>query len=125
MKEAELIKAAYERIVHADFPYSAPISDGARRIKAVDDSGCHGDGKNLLFLSFDIVDGRPANVHYECEYCDVTMYVTAELVCGLMDGRTLYEIGEIAQSEVVTALGGHSRKILRQVRTALELVSDS
>ncbi len=125
MKEAELIKAAYERIVQADFPYSAPISDGSRRIKAVDDSGCHGDGKNLLFLSFDLVDGRVANVHYECEYCDVTMYVTAELVCGLMDGRTLYEIGEIAQSEVITALGGNSRKILRQVRTALELVADS
>jgi len=124
MKEAEVIKAVYERIVQADFPYSAPISGGSPRIKAVDDSGCHGDGKNLLFLSFDIVNGRVANVHYECEYCDVTMYVTAELVCGLMDGRTLDEIGEIAQSEIVTALGGQSRKILRQARTALELVSD-
>ncbi len=124
MREAEVLKAFYERIVQADFPYSAPIPDGARRIKAVDDSGCHGDGKNLLFLSFDIVDGRVANVHYECEYCDVTMYVTAELVCGLIEGRPLNEIVEIAQSDIITALGGHSRKILRQVRTAFELVAD-
>lgn len=123
MREAEVLKAFYERIVRADFPYSAQIADGAPRIKAVDDSGCHGDGKNLLFLSFDIVDGRVANVHYECEYCDVTMYVTAELVCGLIEGRRLNEIGEIAQSQIVTALGGHSRKVLRQVRTALEMAS--
>lgn len=124
MKEAELIKALYERIMQADFPYSAPISDGSRRIQAVDDSGCHGDGKNLLFLSFDIVDRRVANVHYECEYCDVTMYVTAEIVCALIEGQHIEMIREIPQGEVVTALGGHSRKILRQVRTALELVSE-
>lgn len=125
MREVELIKAFYERIVQADFPYSAPISDGSRRIKAVDDSGCHGDGKNLLFLSFDLVDGRVANIHYECEYCDVTMYVTAELVCALIEGQTIEMIKDIPQAEIVAALGGHSRKILRQVRTALELVSDS
>ena len=123
MKEGELIKAFYERIVQADFPYSAPIPDESPRIKAVDDSGCHGDGKNLLFLSYDLVDGRVANVRYECEYCDVTMYVTAELVCGLIEGQPIEMIGEITQEEIVTALGGHSRKILRQVRTALELVA--
>ena len=125
MSEAAVIMAGYERILAADFPHAGEIGDDETRVKAVTLRGCHGNTKNVLFLSFTVEDGCLRGLKYECQYCDVTMYITAELVCELVDGELVDGLGEIGDEEIAAALGGASKKIARQTRTALRLLAEA
>jgi len=125
MSEAELIRARYERIVAADFPHSGEIGDDEPRVKAVERSGCHGHSQNLLFYSFEVEDGVVRGLKYECQYCDVPMYIVAEVVAGLIADRPVECLAEIDDEEIIQALGGRSRKLLRLTRTALRLIAEA
>ncbi|MCD6360539.1 MAG: hypothetical protein J7M38_06685 [Armatimonadetes bacterium] len=125
MSEAEVIRARYERIVAADFPNSGKIGDDEPRVKAVERSGCHGHSRNLLFLSFHIRDGVLRQPKYECLYCDVVMYIVAEVVSELIADRPVSTLAEIGDAEITAALGGESRKVVRLARTALRLVREA
>lgn len=125
MNELQVIKHYYGRIVSADFPHSGEIGDEELRVKAVAVRGCHGNTQNLLFFSFTVEDGCLRDLKYECRYCDVTMYVTAELVSELIDQQPIERLGAIGEADLEEALGGKSRKIIRQARTTLALLGES
>ena len=125
MTEAEVIRACYERIVAADFPHSGEIGDDESRVKAVERSGCHGHSQNLLFYSFRVEDGMLRGLKYECQYCDVPMYVVAETVAGLIADRPVAEMDAITDEEIETMLSGQSRKLTRLTRTALRLLQQA
>jgi len=125
MTEIELIRARYESIVVADFPHSGAIGDDEPRVKAVERSGCHGHSQNLLFYSFAVEDGVVRGVKYECQYCDVPMYTVAEVVSELIADQPVTRLSEIGDGEIIRALGGESRKLMRLTRTALRLVAEA
>ena len=122
MSEIEVIRTYYQRIVSEDFPYAREIGEDELRVKAVALRGCHGNSKNVLFLSCTTPGGTIADVKYECQYCDVTMYVTAELVCEWISGRTVDALADVDEEAMARQLGGKCRKVLRQARTALRLL---
>jgi len=124
MSEIDVIRAYYQRVTAADFPHAGDIADGELRVKGVALRGCHGNSKNVLFLSCTVTDGIIAEPKYECQYCDVTMYVTAELVCEWVSGRSVDALTPVDEDALQQQLGGKSRKILRQARTALELLAE-
>lgn len=125
MSEAEVIRARYERIVAANFPHSGEIGDDEPRVKAVERSGCHGHSQNLLFYSFTVEDGLLRGLKYECQYCDVPMYIVGEVVAELIADQPVARLAEISDEEIVAALGGESRKLVRLARTALRLVGEA
>lgn len=125
MSERSVIRMYYERVVEADFPGAGEIGEDEPRVKAVAVRGCHGNTQNLLFFSFAIEDGRLRGLKYECLYCSPTMYVTAELLHELLDGQPVARIGEIGDDELTEALGGTSRKVLREARIALGLLAEA
>lgn len=125
MTQAEVIRARYGRIVAADFPHSGEIGDDEPRVKAVERSGCHGHSQNLLFYSFAIEDGLLRGLRYECQYCDVSMYIVAEVVAELIADQPTERLAEIGDEEIIAALSGESRKLLRLTRTALRLVGEA
>jgi len=53
------------------------------------------------------------------------MYVVAELVHGMLDGRDVERIGDIDDADLIEALGGPSRKVLREARTAIGLIAEA
>lgn len=122
MSELNVIKAYYERVVAEDFPCLGGIGEGEPRIKAVTVRGCHGSTQNLLFYSLHVEDGRIRDLKYECQYCDPTMYVVAELVGELLRDRAVEALDAITDEEMAEALGGESRKVLRRARTAVRLI---
>ena len=124
MSELNVIKAYYDRVVERDFPGAGEIAAGEPRIKAVSVRGCHGNTQNVLFCTLTLEDGRVRGLKYECQYCDPMMYVVAELVGELLDGRPIDEITAIDDSEITEALGGPSRKVLREARTAIRLIAE-
>ena len=125
MSELNVIRDYYERLVAEDFPGAGEIAEDEPRVKAVTVRGCHGNTQNLLFYSFDVRDGRLQDLKYECQYCDPKMYVVAELVHGMLDGRDVERIGDIDDADLIEALGGPSRKVLREARTAIGLIAEA
>jgi hypothetical protein len=125
VSELQVIKNYYGRVVSADFAHLKEIGDDELRVKAVAVRGCHGNTQNLLFFSFTVEDGHVRGLKYECRYCDVTMYVTAELVSELVDQQPVERLGAIGTADIVEALGGESKKVIRQARTALRLLGES
>ena len=125
MSELQVIKAYYEQVVAEDFPHLEGIGEEERRVKAGDVKGCHGDAQNLLFYSFEIEGGCIEDVKYECQYCGPTMYVVGEVVAGLLDGRPVDRIAQIDDDEIVEAVGGKSRNVLRAARTAIRLIGEA
>ncbi|HCA48476.1 MAG TPA: hypothetical protein DEP45_14310 [Armatimonadetes bacterium] len=125
MSEREVIRGYYERVIAADFPGAGAIGDDEPRIKAVEVRGCHGNTQNLLFFSANLDERGLLALRYECRYCNPTMYVTAELLHELLQGQPLARIGEIGDDELVAALGGTSRKVLREAHVALRLLREA
>ena len=124
MSEIELIRRCYERIVAADFPYAAQ-DDEREAVKGVRVRGCHGNTQNVLFFTLTLEDGQLRDVRYDCQYCEPAMYITAEVLCELLEARPLGLLAELDDAAVIGALGGESRKILRQARTAVELLGEA
>lgn len=125
MSELSVIRGYYERVVAADFPGAGEIAEDEPRINAVKVRGCHGNTQNLLFFSVEVEDGHVRGLKYECQYCDPTMYVTAEVVRELVEGKPVGEIEAIGDAELTEALGGESRKVIREARMALELLAEA
>lgn len=125
MSELEVIKSYYEQVVAEDFPHLEEIGEDERRIKAGDVRGCHGSAQNLLFYSFEIERGCIEGVKYECQYCGPTMYVVGEVVAGLLDGRPVGRVADIGEAEIIEAVGGESRNVLRAARTAIRLIAEA
>jgi len=124
MTERDIIRAYYRRVASAGFPHAAEHDDGKDRLKAVSIRGCHGNSTNLLFFCVEVDNGIISRIGYDCQYCDVIMYVTAELICELSVGRAVADLGAIDDSDLAAALGGTSKKVLRQTRTSFGLLRD-
>lgn len=122
MSELGVIKAYYEGVVTEDFPHAGEIGDDEPKIKAVTVRGCHGNTQNVLFFSLSVEEGALRDLKYECQYCDPTMYVVAELVAELLEGRQMDSMDGLDDSEMAKALGGGSRKVMREARTAIQLI---
>jgi NifU-like protein involved in Fe-S cluster formation len=125
MSASQVVRGYYERIVAADFPHAGEIEESEARIKAVRREGCHGHSQNLLFFAPTIRDGRLQDLKYECQYCEPTMYVAAELVSELIEGQPVARLGEIGDRELIEALGGQHQHVLRLARTALALLDEA
>jgi hypothetical protein len=125
MSELNVIKDNYERIVMEDFPHLGGIGEDELRIKAGEVRGCQGSTQNLLFYSLQVEDGRIRGPKYECQYCGATMYVVAELVGKLLEDRPVDELDAITDDEMAEALGGPSRKVIREARTAIRLIDEA
>jgi len=125
MSELNVIKRYYEQAVTDDFPHLGGIADDERRIKAVNVRGCHGNTQNVLFYSCAVKDGVLHDLKYDCQYCDPTMYVVAELVGELLEGRPVDALDTITDEQMTEALGGQSRKVIREARTAIRLVDEA
>ncbi len=119
-----MIKNYYRKIVSEDFPYSKKFKNFDIKIKAVDSRGCHGNSINLLFLYVKLKDNLIEFISYECEYCDVTMYVTGELICRLINKHGVVKIRNLNETDFENELSGKSRKIFRQVSTALRIFNE-
>lgn len=124
MNDIDIVRTYYEQVVAAGFPHSGEIADDRKRLKAVSIRGCHGNSKNQLFFFVTVNAGCLSAITYECQYCDVTMYVTAELICGLVTGLPVAALAQIGDAEVAQALGGDVRKIKRQARITLGLLRE-
>ncbi|MBN2448923.1 MAG: hypothetical protein JXR77_00955 [Lentisphaeria bacterium] len=125
MNELDLIRGFYETLVAADFPHAGEVADDGARLQAVSVRGCHGNSKNLLFFSVTLNEGRVRAIRYDCQYCDVTLYVVAELVCRLLEEQPVTRLAELGDIEISALLGGESRKVLRQARVTLGLLRDA
>lgn len=124
MSELDVIRAYYEKVVTADFPHALKPEDGEARLKAVTVRGCHGNSTNLLFFSVETDEGVIRRIAYDCQYCDITMYVTAELICELAVDQPVHSLKAVTETDIVTALGGTSKKVLRQANTSIGMLCD-
>ena len=120
MNEIELIRKYYNKRVEEDFKNSGGLEDPDITVKAVDTKGCHGNNTDLLYFHLGIEGERIKDVRYECEYCDLIMYVVAEITCDLVRNRTLDEIANMTERDFSNALGGHSPKALARWKTAFD-----
>lgn len=125
MSEPGVIRAHYERLVAEGFPHAGKIGEGEVKIKAVAVRGCHGNTQNVLFFSLSVEEGALRDLKYECQYCDPTMYVVAELVAELLEGRPADVLDEFDDVEMTEALGGRSRKVFREATTAVRLIHEA
>jgi len=124
MSEHEILMAFYEKLVAENFPYSGEIPDEENRLNATSVRGCHGDSSNILYFSVNVEDGLVRTIRYDCRYCDVIMYITAELICRLLDGQPIRRLAEISDAQVTAMLGGESPKVQRQARISLGLLKE-
>jgi len=124
MSEHEILMAFYEKIVAENFPYAGEIPDEQNRLKATSVRGCHGDSTNILYFSVSVENGLVRAIRYDCRYCDVIMYITAELICRLLDQQPIRRLAEISDAQITALLGGQSPKVLRQARISLGLLKE-
>lgn len=122
MTEAELIRRYYQKIVEQNFKNSGEIENPDVSIKAVDTKGCHGNDTNILYFYFRVEKNIVKEIKYNCGYCDVIMYVTAEIMCNLIKDISIEKISKITKDDFINELGGYSQKTGIRWKTALNML---
>ena len=122
MEEIEVVKKYYEKIVKENFKNSGELKNPDIFIKAVNAKGCHGNNTNLLYFYLRIEKKVVKDIKYECEYCDLMMYVVGESMCNLLKYFDIDRILDISEKDFFAELGGYSYKALFRWKTALDIL---
>jgi NifU-like protein involved in Fe-S cluster formation len=77
---------------------------------------------DYMHLYINIVDNRIDDIRYMC-VCDPTANVAIEILCGLVQGKTLEEVGVITEKELLKFLGTEDEELAKKAKGLLELLN--
>jgi NifU-like protein involved in Fe-S cluster formation len=124
MKEVDIIRNFYSQIAAEGFKHEDSVDSPDISLKAVLTKGCHGNSNDLLFLDLKLNEKTIAEIGYNCEYCDMLMYVVGEALCKRLKGASLDEIETLKDKDLFGLIGGESKKALKRWNNALEILRD-
>ncbi len=68
-----------------------------------------GDNRDMLSLFGVVTDDKVVKLQYVCRACDPFMYVAADILCRLANGRTRREVDKLSEAEFDNLLGETSK----------------
>jgi NifU-like protein involved in Fe-S cluster formation len=99
-----LIIEKFREIFTGPSPYLGKLQGATACADAL---ACRGS-KDHLYLHARIADERVVEVKFECGMCDPEMLVTADILCRLIDGKSVDELDRVDWPTFAAALGFES-----------------
>jgi NifU-like protein involved in Fe-S cluster formation len=83
---------------------------------------CGHVGQDYMHLYINIVDGKIDDIKYLCT-CDPTANVAVEVLCGLVNGKTLAEVEAINEEAFIRIIGCQGEDLMKRIRGLLKLLN--
>lgn len=114
----------YRMLLKTGFAYAGSFENPSILLDTVseDASLCSQVAGNSLHLYIDVDHGVVARIRYLCT-CDPTVNVVIEVLCKLVEGKTLAEAKNISVEAFSQAIGSQSEEYLEKARQAKEFLN--
>jgi NifU-like protein involved in Fe-S cluster formation len=76
----------------------------------------------FMHLFINVVDGRIDEIKYKCT-CDPTANVAVEVLCSLVEGKTLDEASAVLEQEIFQSIGSQGEDLQKKVKGLKELLN--
>ncbi len=114
----------YRKLLRTNFEHAGELEHPTIFLDSVGEKIqiCSQSGTNYIHLYINIKDGRIENARYLC-ICDPTSNVAVEILCTLITGKSIEDIGKLGEEDFFTLLGSPSEELGKKARGLLELVN--
>jgi NifU-like protein involved in Fe-S cluster formation len=113
----------YRRLLSEDFPNSGEL-ENAVFVESIGQKliDCGNTG-NYMQLYIRTEGLRITDIKYVCS-CEPVANVAAEVLCGLVKGKTLHEAARLTEETIYDALGSRDGELQKKVRGLLALLNE-
>jgi NifU-like protein involved in Fe-S cluster formation len=119
----ELVIKYYRQLLKNGFKYAGAIENPSIYLDSVGEKIriCGSTTNNFVHIYINIADGKIEDVKYLCT-CDPIANVVVELLCSLLEGKTIEEAEAITEDSFSGRLGSRGEDFLKKSRGTLELL---
>ena len=113
----------YRKLLKAGFEHAGSVDNAAILLDAVGEKMriCDHVGEDSLRLYISVEDGRIAGTRYLCT-CDPTTNVAVEILCGLVEGKTLEGVESLTPDSFASVLQSDSDELTKKAKGLIELL---
>jgi len=115
----------FKKIIAQGFPHQGRLENPTIRVdsKTENIDICETGDRDQLYLDLVIAGMTVEDIKYQCDLCDPTGFVTAEILCALVTGKPVSEIGRFTSEDFDAVLGGVSEQLKRHSEGVLKLLA--
>ena len=119
----EAVIKYYRGLLKTGFKYVGSIENPSIFLDSIGENLpiCDQVGRDYLHLYISISNGRINSIRYLCT-CDPTANVVIEILCSLIEGKTLEETKLVTEESFSQILGSKNEDLLKKARGAIELL---
>jgi len=120
----QLVLEYFKKVMAAGFPHQGRMENPDVRVdsKTAGINICETGDRDQLYLDLAVDGGSVADIKYQCDLCDPAGFVTSEILCGLVKGKPVAELGGLGFEDFESRLGGASEQLRRHAQGALALL---
>jgi NifU-like protein involved in Fe-S cluster formation len=120
----EAVIKYYRRLLKDDFPNAGELAQPSVFIEAVGEKliNCGNTG-NYMQLYLQVADNKIAAIKYLCA-CEPVANVAVEVLCALVQGKTLDEAAGLTEEPFFQFLGSRDEKLRGKILGLLELLKE-
>ncbi len=119
----EAVIKYYRRLLKTGFKYAGSIENPSIFLDSIGENLpiCDQVGRDYLHLFININNGKIDTIRYLCT-CDPTANVVVEILCSLVEGKTIEEVKLITEETISQILGSKNQDLLKKAKGAIELL---
>jgi NifU-like protein involved in Fe-S cluster formation len=114
----------YRKLLRSDFENIGELQHPSIFLDSIGEKVriCGQFGNYYLHLYIAVAEGHIRQVKYKCA-CDPTANVAIEILCGLLQDRSLEEAKKLSEESFLEVLGGPSPDLANRARKLMELLA--
>ncbi len=120
----QLVLDYFKKIIAQGFPNLGRLENPTVRVdsKTENINICETGDRDQLYLDLKTDGATVEEIKYQCDLCDPTGFVTAEILCELVKGKEVTALENCTYVDFTGVLGGESEQLERHVKGVLELL---
>ena len=114
----------YRQLLKNGFKYAGSIENPSIYLDSIGEKIriCGSSTRNFMHVYINIVDDKIDEVKYLCT-CDPTANVVVEILCSLLQGKTIWEAEALTKDSFINTLGTRGVDFVKKSRGILELLN--
>jgi NifU-like protein involved in Fe-S cluster formation len=120
----QVVVQYYRKMLRSGFEHAGSLENPSVYVDSIGER-IHICGLSIHYymnLYINIGDDRIGEIKYLCT-CEPTTNVAAEVLCNLVEGKTLAEAAKVTEKSFSRALGSKDKGFLKKARDILELMN--
>lgn len=121
----QLVLDYFKKIMAQGFPHQGRLENPTVRVDSKTEriNICETGDRDQLYLDLRTDGASVEDIKYQCDLCDPTGFVTAEILCELVKGKKIAALEKCSYVDFTGVLGGESEQLQQHCIGALKLLA--